>query len=203
MLLAASCLRRNAEHQTQESMTIKTRCDATVPQSLPTSSDQHCRIATRLRFPIVGLTPFRPVPISSPLSNQHRSIVNFPTLIASWSEQPVRVRCIALFRLSVGCFKRWLTQAGNLLIKLLWKHVQIVLIYLGFLPILQHDKLGKHLLGERARHNEKGMAVAPAIFSRLPEVNMITAWPSGKMKTIHLGFSLLATLAQEPLPLEA
>merc|ERR1719401_1211481 len=49
-------------------------------------------------------------------------------------------------------------QTRDLFIKLLWKQVDVILVGLGFLPILQKVKLGEHLVGEGAGHNERGMA---------------------------------------------
>merc|ERR1719410_686546 len=51
-------------------------------------------------------------------------------------------------------------QTRDLFIKLLWKQVDVVLVGLGFLPILQQVKLGEHLVGEGAGHKEEGWPVA-------------------------------------------
>jgi len=52
------------------------------------------------------------------------------------------------------CTQSWQMQTRNLFIKLLWKQVDV--------PILQQVTLGKHLVGEGAGHDERGMAGSTA-----------------------------------------
>ncbi|KAJ0810504.1 hypothetical protein HanPI659440_Chr01g0027711 [Helianthus annuus] len=44
-------------------------------------------------------------------------------------------------------------KSGNLLIKMLWQHVHLLLVLPGVLLVPQFE-LGNHLVGERARHHE-------------------------------------------------
>merc|ERR1712045_87799 len=78
------------------------------------------------------------------------------------SSTNAKVIGLCLCHLSEVCTKNWQMQAGNPLIKLFWKQVHIVLVGLGFLPVLQNVKLGKHLVGEGERHDERRMACRTA-----------------------------------------
>merc|ERR1719401_1696175 len=48
----------------------------------------------------------------------------------------------------------WQVQAGHLLIQGLWQQVHLVLVRLGFLPILEDVELAQNLVSKRAGHDE-------------------------------------------------
>merc|ERR1711976_180061 len=49
----------------------------------------------------------------------------------------------------------WKVQRCNLLVQKLGQKVDLVLVLLGVLPVVQQIKLGKSLVGERARHHKR------------------------------------------------
>merc|ERR1711977_612780 len=53
-------------------------------------------------------------------------------------------------------------QARNLLVQLLWQEVHVIFVALALLPVLQKVHLGKNLVGERARHDERWVACGTA-----------------------------------------
>merc|ERR1719331_2827702 len=81
-------------------------------------------------------------------------------------------------------------QAGNLLIKLFWKQVHVVLVGLGFLPVLQNVKLGKHLVGEGARHDERRMACRTAQVQQTSRSKHDHSMPIREDESIHLWFDV-------------
>merc|ERR1719162_1374505 len=87
--------------------------------------------------------------------------------------------------------KRWQMQAGNLLVQILGKKVDILLVALAFLPVLQEIELSKHLVGEGARHHKGRVASGAAEVAQTARCHHDDAVAIGEDESIDLWLDVL------------
>merc|ERR1719162_2582637 len=87
--------------------------------------------------------------------------------------------------------KRWQMQAGDLLVQILGKKVDILLVALAFLPVLQEIELSKHLVGEGARHHERRVASGATKVAQSARCKHDDAMAIGEDESIDLWLDVL------------
>merc|ERR1719149_485673 len=89
-------------------------------------------------------------------------------------------------------------QAGNLLTQVLWQQVDIILVCLSCLVLLEVD-LCQDLVGERARHDERGMSCGATQVAQAAGCKHDDAVAIGERKAVHLWLDVLNLDAWEAL----
>merc|ERR1719502_1914282 len=97
------------------------------------------------------------------------------------------------------CSESWKVQRCNLLVQELGQEVHLVLVLLAGLPVVQQVKLGKSLVGERARHHERWVAGGASQIQQAAagqDDHTVTIWED---EAIDLGLDVLDPDALEAL----
>merc|ERR1719378_307646 len=100
---------------------------------------------------------------------------------------------VCLFLAQCGEFgtKRGQVQAGNLLVQVFGQQVHLVFVCLCLLPVLEEIQLRKHLICERAGHDERRMTSCAAKVAQTPRCqdnDTMTIWED---EAIHLWLDVL------------
>merc|ERR1719149_534763 len=114
------------------------------------------------------------------------------------SHRDANVVCLLLRRHGQLGTKSGQMQTSNLLIQVLGQQVDIILVCLSCLVLLEVN-LCQDLVGERARHDERGMSCGAAQVAQAAGCKHDDAMAIRERKAVHLGLDVLNLDAWEPL----